>query len=88
MGLGSGGERRPIWGGGGEWGAIKAQSLKGERHCDGQRASTTLRRRRRREEEGAPHLKVTSGRHCVCVCAANEILKEDISLIKAHKGHP
>lgn len=68
---------------GGWRGTIKVQSLKGERHCDGQRAEMS----RRREEEGAPHLKVTSGRGCVCV-RQNEILKEDISLIKAHKGHP
>lgn len=32
----------------------------------------------------ALHLKVTAASQC----AANEILKEDISLIKTHKGHP
>lgn len=31
----------------------------------------------------ALHLKVTAASQC----AANEILKEDISLIKTHKGH-
>jgi len=31
---------------------------------------------------------LTSRLQAAKLCAANEILKEDISLIKAHKGHP
>lgn len=40
----------------------------------------------KKEEEEEKLL--TSRLQAAGLCAANEILKEDISLIKAHKGHP
>jgi len=56
---------------------IKSRSLRGEKQ-----SSAKLYCCGKRKKLLTPRL--LSAR----LCAANEILKEDISLIKAHKGHP